>query len=148
MAINPYDPPSSRTANPLVKSRVGVALVCLHISAVLYLLLGLLFPLLWTLDDDGDKLNASAATGVSVFLFIFCALIASGVEVVAYGIHKRKFWGWVAGLIVFGIYAPSIFLPLGAFGLWGLLAAGSRAEFGVGGSGGQPITHGDNVPSP
>ena len=147
MAINPYDPPSSRTANPLVKSRVGVALVCLHISAVLYLLLGLSLPLLLTLDDGGN-LDASAATGVSVFIFIFCALIAAGVEVVAYGIHKRKFWGWVAGLIVFGIYAPSLFLPLGAFGLWGLLAAGSRAEFGVGGSGGQPTTHGGNVPSP
>ena len=130
-----------------MKSRVGVALVCLHISAVLYLLLGLSLPLLLTLDDGGN-LDAFAATGISVFLFFFCALIAVGVEVVAYGIHKRKFWGWVAGLIVFGIYAPSLFLPLGAFGLWGLLATGSRAEFGVGGSGGQPTTHGGNVPSP
>ena len=137
MSTNPYEGPSSQTENPLEKSRVGVALVCLHISAVLYLLLGFALPVLLTLADGGD-LEVATTTGVSVFLFMFCALIAVGVEIVAYGIHKRRFWGWVAGLIVFGIYAPSLFMPLGALGLWGLLAAGSRAEFGVGGSRGQP----------
>ena len=69
-----------------------------------------------------------------------CAALAVGVEVVAYGIHKRRFWGWVAGLAVFGLYATSLFFPLGALGLWGLLAPGSRIEFGIGRSGGPP-TH-------
>ena len=135
--MNPYDAPSSRTVDSRMKSRVGVALVCLHISALLYLLLGLASPLLLTLDDTGSA-GGAAATGASVVLFIFCALIAVGVEIVAYGIHKRRFWGWVAGLVVFGIYLPSLFMPLGALEFWGLLASGSRAEFPIGTGGGQP----------
>ncbi len=67
MAINPYDPPSSRTANPLVKSRVGVALVCLHISAVLYLLRGLAIPVLVFMDDANNNSYAVAATGGGAF---------------------------------------------------------------------------------
>jgi len=64
----------------------------------------------------------------------FALALAAGVEVVAYGIRKRRFWAWIAGLIIFGIYLPSLFLPLGVLGLWGLLAASSRVEFGVAGS--------------
>lgn len=61
----------------------------------------------------------------------FCLVLAVAVEVVAYGIHKRRFWGWIVGLIVFGIYTPSLFFPLGILGLSGLLASGSRIEFGI-----------------
>jgi hypothetical protein len=63
---------------------------------------------------------------------IFCALLAAVPEIAAWGIRHRRFWGWVLGVILFGLYIPSLFLPLGAFGLWGLLDRGSREEFGVG----------------
>lgn len=82
-----------------------MAIVCLHISAVLYILVGVL-------------------------------ALAAGIEFVFVGLRRRKRWDWIAGLCVFGIYLPSLFLPLGAFGLWGLLDGGSRKEFGVGGTGG------------
>jgi len=53
-------------------------------------------------------------------------------EVVARAIKKRKFWGWVVGIILFGLYIPSPFLPIGGFGMWALLTPGSRKAFGVG----------------
>ena len=65
-------------------------------------------------------------------LFPFCLALAVGIEFVAAGLRRRRFWAWVAALCIFGIYLPSLFLPLGALGLWGLLDLGSRAEFGMG----------------
>jgi len=109
-----------------MQHRIGVAIVCLHISAVLYLLAGLLiFPLLTAEDDSGLGFT------MAVLLFIFCLALIAGIEVVVFGLRQRKFWAWVAGLCIFGLYVPSLFLPLGALGLWALLDAGSRAELGV-----------------
>lgn len=113
-----------------MQHRVGMAIVCLHISAVLYLLIGLLmFPLLMVLDESGE------AKPVALFLLLFCLALVAGIEAVVFGLRHRKFWAWVAGIILFGLYVPSLFLPLGALGLWGLLDEGSRAEFGMGGGG-------------
>lgn len=142
MPTNPYDTPARKNAIKTVRSRVGVALVCLHISALLYLLLGLAspiaLPILLTSDDAGNETGADVvATCAGFCSLVFCLLIAAAVEVVAYSIYQRRFWGWVVGLILFGIYATSLLFPLGVLGLWGLLATGSRAEFGVG-RGGQP----------
>jgi len=39
----------------------------------------------------------------------------------------------VAGLVIFVMYVPSLFLPLGGLGLWGLLEPASGAELGIGG---------------
>ena len=111
-----------------MRHRIGLAVVCLHISAVLYLLVGLLmFPLF--LADDHTGIGLPLAVG----MFVFCLALIAGVEFVAFGLGRRKFWAWVAGLCIFGTYAPSLFFPLGVLGLWGLLDRGSRAEFGVGG---------------
>jgi hypothetical protein len=112
-----------------MKHKVGVAIVCLHLSAVLYLIVGVLMFPLFTADDD-TGLGLAFAVG----LLTFCLALIAGIEVVAYGLRRRKFWAWVAGLCIFGVYVPSLFLPLGALGLWGLLDRGSRAEFGVGGA--------------
>ncbi len=115
-----------------MKHRIGMAIVCLHISAVLYLLVGLLmFPLLLSNDEMEYRLD------IAVGMFVFCLVLIAGIEVVVYGLHRRRFWAWVAGLCIFGIYASSIFFPLGALGLWGLLDEGSRAEFGVKGKRGE-----------
>ena len=105
--------------------KIRLATTCLHISAVVYVLFGVLF--LWLSGD----LDGYERTG-DVALAVFCLCLAAGVEVIAHGIKKRRFWAWVAGLCIFAVYLPSIFLPLGGLGLWGLLDAGSRAEFGIG----------------
>lgn len=109
-----------------MKHRIGMALVCLHISAFLYVLVGLLLIPLFLFEDD-----SGLGLVFGVFGLLFCLALAIGIEVVAWGLRKRKFWAWVAGLCLFGMYVPSLFLPLGAFGLWGLLDKGSRIEFGV-----------------
>jgi hypothetical protein len=106
-----------------MKHKIGMAIVCLHISAVLYLLVGLLLVLMAN----------EAAGGTAICLLVFCVALAGGIEVVVSGLHQRKFWAWIAGLCIFGMYVPSLFLPLGALGLWGLLDNGSRAEFGISG---------------
>jgi hypothetical protein len=110
-----------------VRHRIGMAIVCLHISAALYLALPFLMAFAFSFADD-EEINAVA---MCLFLLAFCLPWAIGMEVIVYGLKRRKFWAWVAGLIVFSMYAMSIFLPLGAFGLWGLLDRGSRAEFGM-----------------
>jgi hypothetical protein len=128
---NPYDLTSASDlgAKPTsARSLVILALVSLHVSAVLYLLVGLVMPIL--LSDDGAGGDGMGPTEITL-VAAFCVLLAGGVEVVAWGIHKRRFWAWIAGLIVFGTYTASLFFPLGVLGLWGLLASRSRIEFGV-----------------
>lgn len=112
-----------------MQHKIAMAVVSLHISALLYLLIGLLMFPLFMADDTGHGLP------FAVCLLIFCLALSAGIEVVVYGLHQRKFWAWVAGLCIFGMYVPSLFFPLGALGLWGLLDSGSRAEFGIGGAG-------------
>jgi hypothetical protein len=70
---------------------------------------------------------------LGIVMLAVCLAIVIGIEFVKNGLRKRKFWAWVAGLCIFGIYLPSLFFPLGALGLWGLLDEGSRSEFGVSG---------------
>ncbi len=106
-----------------MQHRIGLAIWCLRISAVLYFGLGCLVLFLFlSLDRIAHGL----------VLFVFCLALAVGIEIVNSGLRRRKFWAWVAGLCVFAVYVPSLFIPLGVLGLWGLLDAGSRAEFGIG----------------
>lgn len=107
--------------------KIKLATVCLHISAALYLIVGLLLFSLF-MSDTETNLGLPFAT-VSLLL---CIALAAGIEFVIYGLRRRKFWAWVVGLGIFAVYVPSLFFPLGALGLWGLLDSGSRAEFGVG----------------
>jgi hypothetical protein len=104
-----------------------MAIVCLHISTALYLVLPfVLVAMMANIEDRETDLFF-----MTWLLFAFCLPWAMGAEVIVYGLKRRKFWAWVAGLIVFGMYVMSAFLPLGAFGLWGLLDRGSREEFGI-----------------
>jgi chromate transport protein ChrA len=114
-----------------MKNRVGMALVCLHVSAAIYLVVGLLLFGLSYVPDLREELPAA----FGVVGLIFCLILVAGIEVVASGLRRRRFWAWVSGLCIFGLYVPSLFLPLGALGLWGLLSPGSRAAFGIAGGG-------------
>ncbi|MEQ1905862.1 MAG: hypothetical protein ABL888_16860 [Pirellulaceae bacterium] len=107
--------------------RIGLATACLHISAALYVIVGLLMFPLFMLDDLTRLGLPLAVAGL-----LFCLALVVGIEFVVNGLRRRKFWAWVAGLCIFGVYLPSLFLPLGALGLWGLLDSGSLAEFGIG----------------
>jgi hypothetical protein len=104
-----------------------MAIVCLHISAVLYVLVGLAMAAMMAMVE-GDDIARYAIGGT---MFVFCLALAVGIEFVVSGLKRRKFWAWVAGLAIFAMYLPSAFLPLGAFGMWGLLDGGSQREFGM-----------------
>ena len=110
-----------------MSNRVAVASVCLHISAVIYLALGLLFFVLSRSPDYAEEI--SPVLGLA--MLAFCLSIVIGIEVVAFGLGRRRFWAWIVGLCIFALYVPSPFLPLGALGLWGLLTRGTREAFGL-----------------
>jgi len=109
-----------------MESRVHWALWALRISTVLYYLIivGFLAAAIFLPPDAGVFERAFLAL-VAVFTLPFVIFL----EVVIAHLKKRKFWAWVAGIAVGGMYAPSLFLPLGVFILIGLLSEKSREEF-------------------
>ncbi len=113
--------------------KIGLATVCLHIIAAVYVMGGLLVIYFFVYYGENDLrpgllLQLRLET---VFASLVCFGLAALVEFVIHGLRRRKFWAWVAGLCIFGLFLPTYFFPLGALGLWGLLDNGSRAEFGV-----------------
>jgi len=66
------------------------------------------------LDEDETNIQSS----IAICVFVMCLALIAGIEFVVYGLKKRKFWAWVAGICIFAVYAPSLFFPLGALGLW------------------------------
>ena len=126
---NPFQLPENRSGH-----KIGLAVACLQISGVLYFILGLLMCTLLGADTDPQYGRVSPYRGVGIALFtllLFIALIV-GIQIVVAGLRRRRFWAWVTALCIFGVYLPSLFFPLGALGLWGLLDSASRAEFGLG----------------
>jgi Ca2+/Na+ antiporter len=117
---------SASANHPRGPHRIQMAVVCLHISALLYVLIGLGLCAILAMEN-----NVKSLIPFSLCVFTMIGALVVAIEVIAYGLTKRKFWAWVAGLIMFGIYVPSLFFPLGALGLWGLLDENSRREFGV-----------------
>lgn len=112
-----------------MKDKTGFAVTCLHISALLYLLIGLVGAAgMFILPDMPTGLRLTMAAMWVVIGFAMILLV----EVVAWGLRRRKFWAWVVGIGLFALYVPSLFLPLGAVGLYGLLVEPSRRAFGVG----------------
>ncbi|WP_144053691.1 hypothetical protein [Baaleninema simplex] len=99
--------------------RIGLATTCLRISSLLYLALAAIVTLV--VEDAAAK----------VAIFIACLVFVSIIEFIRRGLKRRKFWAWVAGIGIFALYIPSLFFPLGALGMWGLLDKGSRREFKI-----------------
>lgn len=109
-------------------NRIRMAIVCLHVSSILYVLFAIVFPLLFFLMPEDDTPPAFRIV-LAVLLGGIGLVCAIGAEVVAWGLGRRRYWAWIAGLCVFGLYTPSLFLPLGVLGLWGLLDSGSQEVF-------------------
>ena len=111
-----------------MRNKIFLAIVSLHLGAALYVCAGALFAI-WVYGSDVELPRTKMV--LPVFLVLVLA-IAIGIELVAFGLYRRKFWAWVAGLCIFGLFLPTVFFVLGALGLWGLLDPRSRAAFGVG----------------
>lgn len=108
-----------------MKTRLHWTILCLHISAVLYLLMALFLPILIV------RVHPDEGTGriIGLVFLVVSLLMAVGVEVVVAGLKRHRFWAWTAGVIICGLYIPSLFIVLGAFGLLGLLDQGTRGLF-------------------
>lgn len=110
-------------------SRIRLTIFAFRISEGIYVLVGLCLPI-FTISfkevREQYPIWLGACTGLLALGF------AVAIEVVVRGLIRRKFWAWIAGLCLSGLYVPSLFLPLGVMGLIGLLDPTSRAAFGVG----------------
>lgn len=108
--------------------KIGLAITCLHISAAIYLLIGIAVGLF------GVAFRAEMESQDFVLVWTLLGIVVgfiAVIEVTAWGLQQRKFWAWVVGLIIFALYVPSLFIPLGVLGLIGLLNDASRREFGM-----------------
>lgn len=100
-----------------MQKRLLVTIICLHISAVLYVLLSGVI-LLIARDNFGGMVLAVASS-----------LMAVGAEIVVFGLLRGKLWSWIGGVLLLSVYATSGFFFLGIPGLWGLLSAETRTIF-------------------
>ena len=93
--------------------RIGVAAICLRISAAIYLIAGLAFI--------GYSLPSAQPTrlpsGIGWATGALCLAFAAGIELVARGLRRHRHWGWVAGVCILTLSIPTVLLPLGAVGL-------------------------------
>ena len=120
-----------------MNSKLKLAIIGIRISSILYFIIMLfcLFVIFMHSESlESESLDEDGITVVMLWVMaILAMLIAAFLEVVIVYLRKRKFWAWIAGLVVAGIYVPSLFLPLGILIFIGLLAKSSRQEFGVSG---------------
>ena len=114
-----------------MKNHSGIALVCLHISAVLYALLFVIAVFLIFYIPNINE-NDPYAYYLALILMPVCLSLIIGVEWVARGLRQQKYWAWIIAFCIFILFLPSLLLPLGVFGLWGLLARDTRQAFGIG----------------
>lgn len=130
--------PTARSddAPPPERSWVWLALVSGHVGAAGYLLMSVLAQvafgsaLLKISEDDFASFEAMDIVAYGVFAAIAFAFFL-GTELVTIGLHRRRKWAWFAALVLFGFWLLSLFAPIGAIGLCGLLMRGSRREFGM-----------------
>lgn len=96
--------------------------VPIHISAVLYFLIGLaglvivFFP--FVNDNNVNLVFLRITWG---FMSLLCFGIIIFLEIVIKNIKKGKFWAWVAAICIAGLYIPSLFFLLGIIMLIGLM---------------------------
>jgi hypothetical protein len=112
-----------------MKPRIGVTITILHVGFLLNIIVAI--GSAWLAVSRSDTASDSNL-GVLWFVVVVCAVLAVGQEITVWGLKQRKFWAWVSGVCLSALIVPTIFLPLGALSLWGLLAAGSLREFGMG----------------
>lgn len=115
----------------VIKDRTGMAIVCLHLSAVLYVsLLAVGVYLMWLIPNISE--NDPYAYYLALILMPLGLCMAIVIEWIAHGLRRQQVWAWWAGLGIFVVFVSPLLLPLGLVGLWGLLAKGSRQAFGIG----------------
>jgi hypothetical protein len=119
---------------PPGKSWVWLALLGGHLGAAAYfaIALGMLVIVGFAMADAPTDEDAAVAAVIFGILAAMCGGLGVVAEIVTIGMHLRHKWAWFAGLVMFALYLPSLFMPIGALGMCGLLMTGSRRDFGMG----------------
>ena len=111
--------------------RTRLATMSLHISAVLYVITGVLLALVPLAWDPATTVEYTLRSGVMWLLAVLSIALAILAHFLIRALRRRKRWAWITSAVLFAIYLPSAFLPLGAVGLFGLMSEGTRAQFPV-----------------
>ena len=105
-----------------MNNRLRFAIILVHCIAVLTIAMVLWFVKLASDVPLREPYESSVVWAAAVSL-----VLAIGVEVTVWKLSGQTGWAWVMRLCL----STRIF-PFGVLGLWGLLAAGYRREFGMG----------------
>lgn len=130
----PLDPLDRQLAAQALPN-MGLARIALWVAAAFYGLLGLAMPplLYMSFSLDPDFQGDPAAPWFGAVFGAFGGLCCGGVGVlnaaVAVGLGRGSKWAWIGGLILGGMYLPSICLPFGAVIYLALLQTEARALF-------------------
>jgi hypothetical protein len=114
---------------------MGLARVALWVAGSFYGLLGLAMPPLlymsFTIDPQfqGDAVAPWFGAGFGLLGGLCSGGIGALNAAVAVGLGRGSKWAWFGGLILGGLYLPSICLPFGAAIFVALLQADARALF-------------------
>jgi hypothetical protein len=108
--------------------KLSYVTIPLHISAFIYILLALGFAgllLFCPYDKMGeDKLVVQISGFLTIVIGFAMAVFA---EIVVGGLKNGKYWAWIAGICLAGLYIPSGFFLLGIFMLLGLIDEETKA---------------------
>ena len=113
------------------------ATLALHLTALTLVLIGTSFvflPFLFRLTSNLEPNKVKMPLliwALLVPIFLVCLLLAIVNELFAWALRKRKPWAWFASLVLFILYVPSFLIPFSILGLYGLLNAETRSEFGL-----------------
>ncbi|MCS4509528.1 hypothetical protein [Xylophilus ampelinus] len=102
-------------------TRIGFAANCMEIAG--YIQFPCAFLLGLVLVSNGAH-SLVALTGFLLGIGLATASVLAG-RWLRHGRSRR----WIASLMLCTVYLFSLFLPLGALGLWALLSASTRAQF-------------------
>lgn len=87
--------------------KLRITTICLHISAAVYVLIGLgCFVLFATLSQDEI---GPFGWVLGLIMGLFSTAIALAIEGVVWGLRKLKYWAWIVGIVVCCLYIPGLF---------------------------------------
>ncbi len=125
----PYQPPGAELepATPNVGELDWVRYTrwTLWFCGGVYALLGVVmvpgFAWLMTLEGEAEALPAPIALGFGLIMLLVGVGFGALNGAAAWGLARGHKWGWILGVVLGGIYAPSGCLPFGVIILYGLL---------------------------
>ncbi len=110
-----------------MSKNISRAIACLRIIEGFYIFIALGFfsMILFLVTEDSPQ-------KIGLVFFIISFLIMMGLVIflgyIVKDLRRKKFWAWVAGVCIFGLCLPTIFLPIGILGLFWLLKPEVRHE--------------------